>query len=180
MFPRMASLLEAMEAMPGPRRLATKVPRAAPRHTTAPLPSSPRPNAPPLTRPARPVPLRPVGRRRRDARARRLVVLHLLHPAEARVQQGAPVHLVHPAVLLHGAAQHVAAAAAVAHAHVRVDGEDHARDLHPPVPHLDEDHRRQRIAQAPDGPPPPPTSPGAPPSHTPRARRSPPRVFPRL
>ena len=54
MFPRMASLLEAMEAMPGPRRLATKVPRRP--ATPLSLPTSPRPTEPSLTRPAPPLP----------------------------------------------------------------------------------------------------------------------------
>ena len=55
MFPRMASS-SRMEAMPGPRRLATKVPRAPPCHSPLPpLPASPRTNAPPA-HPPRPSP----------------------------------------------------------------------------------------------------------------------------
>ena len=59
MFPRMASLLEAMEAMPGPRRLATKVPRR-PAAPTAPL-RSPEltTEAPPAHQPRSSPPLSP-------------------------------------------------------------------------------------------------------------------------
>ena len=59
MFPRMASLLEAMEAMPGPRRLATKVPHDPALPPSTPplqsLPSPPRPNDRRLTRPSPPL-----------------------------------------------------------------------------------------------------------------------------
>ena len=70
MFPRMASLLEAMEAMPGPRRLATKVPRAALPPLPLATPRSVHDRTPRrLTRPAPPL-LSPLSRSSSARRSR--------------------------------------------------------------------------------------------------------------
>mmetsp|Transcript_24725 Transcript_24725/g.59265 ORF Transcript_24725/g.59265 Transcript_24725/m.59265 type:complete len:203 (-) Transcript_24725:160-768(-) len=88
---------------------------------------------------------------RHHPRHRHVVVRHLLHAAQACVQRGAPLHLLHPHLLLHGAAQLQPDPAPLPHASLRVVRQGHPRDLHPPVPHLDEDHRHQRLAQVPHG-----------------------------